>query len=68
MAERQFKTQEDCRRALANVYRSVERDEMEPVKARVLIYAALTISGILAEHDLEQRIKALEESIREKRA
>jgi hypothetical protein len=64
--ERRFKTQEDARRALAWVFREVEKDRMEPSKGRVLTYIALSISGILAEHDIEQRIQALEEAISKK--
>lgn len=59
-SQRRFKTQEDCRRAIASIYRELEKDAMEPVKARVMIYAALSISGILTDHDLEGRIEALE--------
>jgi uncharacterized protein (DUF2225 family) len=65
-SERRLKNQENCRQAIAWVFRELEKDRMEAGKARVLIYAALSISGILAEHDVEQRIKALEESIAKK--
>lgn len=58
--ERRFKTQHDCARAIANTYRKLERDEIDPTKARTLIYGALSISGILREADLEERIGALE--------
>jgi dihydropteroate synthase len=57
---RRFKTQDDCRRAIATVYRELEKDQMDPGKARVLIYAALSISQILSEHDMEARVEALE--------
>ena len=60
MARRQLKTQDDIRRALAHVYREAESDRMEPAKARVLIYCALSLSQVLSEHELEQRIAALE--------
>ncbi len=60
MSQRQLKTQGDIRRALSHVYREAEADRMEPGKARVLIYAALSISSILSEHDIEARIAALE--------
>lgn len=65
-SERRLKTQEDCRRALAWVFREVEKDRMEPGKGRALTYVALSISGILAEHDLEKRIKDLEEAFAKK--
>jgi hypothetical protein len=67
-SERRLKTQDNCRSAIAWTFRELEKDRMDPGKARVLIYAALSISGILAEHDVEQRIKALEESIAKKGA
>lgn len=60
MARRQLKTQDDIRRALAHVYREVESDRMEPAKARVLVYCALSLSTVLSEHELEARIAALE--------
>lgn len=57
---RRLKTQENCRAAIAWVFRQVEADKIDPAKARVLIYAALSISGIISEHELEQRVEALE--------
>lgn len=60
MAQRQLKTQSDVRRALAWVFRKVESDEMPVAKGRCLIYAALSLSQVLSEHELEQRIAALE--------
>jgi predicted NAD/FAD-dependent oxidoreductase len=61
-SQRRLKTQENCRATLAWIFREVEKDKMVPTKARVLIYAALSISGIISETDIEARIKALEES------
>jgi hypothetical protein len=65
---RRFKTQDDCRRAIATVYRELEKDKMEAGKARVLIYAALSISQILSEHDMEARVEALESRLKTKGA
>ena len=62
-SERRLKTQDNCRAAIAWTFRELEKDRMDPGKARVLIYAALSISGILAEHDLEQRIDAIEKRL-----
>ncbi|GLH67313.1 hypothetical protein [Geothrix edaphica] len=62
MAVRSLKTQEDIRRALAHVYRELEADRVDPGKARVLIYCALSLSQVLGEHDLEKRVEALETS------
>lgn len=59
-SQRRLKTQEDCRRALAWLFCEVEKDRMEPAKARVLIYAALSCSSILSGIPLEERIKKLE--------
>lgn len=60
-AIRRLKSQEDCRRAIAWVFRQVEANAIDPPKGRVLIYAALSISSILTDHDFEARMKALEE-------
>lgn len=57
---RRLASQDNCRQAIAWVFRQVESDQLDPVKARVLIYAALSISGILSEAELEARITALE--------
>ena len=63
MAARQFKSQEDCRRAIAFIFRETEAARMPVDRARVLVYAALSISGILSEHDLEARVKTLEAAV-----
>ena len=60
MAARSLKTQADVARALSHVYREADADRLSPVKARVLIYAALSLSSVLTEHDLEGRLEALE--------
>ena len=57
---RRFSNQEDCRKAIAAYLRSLERDDIKPDKARVLIYGALSISGILADRDVEHRLETLE--------
>jgi hypothetical protein len=58
-----MKSQEDIARALAHVYRELDADRVDPAKARVLIYCALSLSQVLGEHDLEKRVEALESSI-----
>lgn len=68
MSQRSLKSQDDIRRALAHVFREIEADRMDPTKGRVLIYAAMSISTVLAEHSLESRIAALEEAASQKRA
>ena len=60
MATRSLKTQNDIARALAHVFRELDADHLEPAKGRVLIYAALSLSTVLSEHDIEKRIEALE--------
>lgn len=60
---RPLRTQEDIRKALAHTYRDLEADRMEPQKARVLIYCALSLSQVLGEHELEKRVEALEASL-----
>ena len=60
MATRSLKTQDDIARALAHVYREVDGDRIAPAKGRVLIYAALSLSQVLGEHDIEKRLEALE--------
>lgn len=60
---RPLKTQDDIRRALAHVYRELEADRVDPGKARVLIYCALSLSQVLGEHELEKRVEALETNL-----
>ncbi len=61
MAVRQLKTQADVKRALAWVWRELEADRMPVPKAKALIYGALSLSQVMTEHDLEERLRALEE-------
>lgn len=65
-SQRRLKTQDDCRRALAWVFTEVSVDRMSPSKAKVLIYAALSVSSVLAKHDLEMRLEALEDQLAQK--
>jgi hypothetical protein len=59
-SQRRLKTQDDCRRAIAWIFTELSTDRMKPDKARVLIYAALSCSSILTDHELEDRIQRLE--------
>ncbi len=61
--QRSLNSQDDIRRALANVYRRLESDELDPQKGRVLIYCALSLSNVLRDSDLEARLEALENGI-----
>lgn len=57
---RRLKTASDVRVALSQLYRAVEAGTMELAKARVLIYAAATLGGLIASSDIEKRLDALE--------
>lgn len=65
-SQRRLKTQENLRAAIGWVFREVAADRMKVDKGRVLIYAALSISSILSEHEIEARIVALESRAKEK--
>ena len=65
MSQRTLNSQADVRRALAKVYRDLEADRLDPGKARVMIYCALSLSQVLSEHDLEKRVEALEASTKQ---
>lgn len=45
---------------LASIFRAVEAGTMELDKARVLVYCAATMAGIVRDVDLEARLDALE--------
>lgn len=55
-----MKTAEDVRRALARLYRQLEKDEIDPPRARCMIYAAATLGSLIRDSDLEARLDALE--------
>lgn len=57
---RRLKTPSDVRLALAHLYRAVEKGTMDLPKARVLIYAAATLGGLIAASDIDARLDALE--------
>jgi len=59
---RRLSTQDHCRQALAWLYREVEADRMPLPKAKCLTYICLSLSGVLAEHQLEERIQKLEQA------
>jgi len=60
-AVRRLKTADNVRAALARIFRQVEADQMEPTKARVLIYCASVMVGVINSADLEARLQALED-------
>lgn len=62
-AIRRLKTAQDVRSALATLYRKLEADEIDPQKARVMVYVAATIASIIKDESmerLEERLAALE--------
>ncbi|MDP2876242.1 MAG: hypothetical protein Q8O00_08665 [Holophaga sp.] len=61
-AVRRLKTQEDVRFALSSIYRQLEAETIDIPRAKAMIYCAQTISRVLSEHTLEERVKALEAS------
>jgi len=60
---RALNTQTDLARALASIYRAVDSNKMPESRARVLIYAVVSLSAVLKDSDLEARICALEERL-----
>jgi hypothetical protein len=61
MAVRQLKTQGDVRRTLAWLFREIEADKIPVQKGKALVYTLMSLSAVLTEHDLEERLRALEE-------
>ena len=55
--------QTDCRRFLAREINETKAGAMKPDFLRALTYSIKTLSGILADSDLEGRISMLEEKI-----
>lgn len=50
----------NVRTALADVYRQLEGNELEPKKARTMVYALQVLAGIIQGTDLEERLAVLE--------
>lgn len=57
---RRLVTMYNVKTALADTLRALENDTMEPMKARTLIYGYSVMAGLIQEHDMEERVKALE--------
>lgn len=51
----------NVRTALADVFRRLEADELQPSKARAMVYTLQVLAGVIQGSDLEERIAALEE-------
>jgi len=56
-------SQGDCRRFLARAINETRNGAMKPDFLRALTYSIKTLSGILNDSDLEERILILEEKI-----
>lgn len=51
----------DCRRELAKVYADARHGSINPQNATRLTYILVAISNIIKDHELEERVKKLEE-------
>ena len=56
-------SQTDCRRFLARAINETKAGAMTPDFLRALTYSIKTLSGILSDSDLEERIERLEKQI-----
>ena len=54
-----------CRKYLADILNRLDSDELDPTKARTLIYGTATLGTIIEKSDLESRIAALEKKYNE---
>lgn len=54
----------DCRRELAKVYADARHGSIDPQNAARLTYILVAISNMIRNHELEERIKKLEEGIK----
>lgn len=61
---RALKTQADCRRALAWIFGELEADRLHDKRARTMIYAVQTLSGVMERTELEAELKAIKETLR----
>ena len=51
----------DCKREIAKLYREVRRGETSSTEAGKLVWMLNTLANLIADHDIEQRLAALEE-------
>jgi len=63
--KRRLKTLGDARRFLADITNQLNRDEIDPNKASKLGYLLQILAKIIMGDDLERRVLALEEALRE---
>ena len=60
---RRFNSLSDCRRYLSDVLNRLEAGELESDGVKVRSYCTQILSKIIAESDLEARVKELEQKI-----
>ena len=63
--KRRLKTLGDARRFLADITNQLNRDDIDPNKAAKLGYLLQILAKIIMGDDLERRVLALEEALRE---
>ena len=64
MRKRRLKTLTDVRRFLAAAINKFEREEIEESRVKTIAYACNILSGIIKDGDLEARVSALEENLK----
>lgn len=50
----------DCKREIAKLYREVRRGELASTEAARLVWMLNTLANMIADHELEARVEALE--------
>ena len=63
---RRFNSLSDCRRYLSDVLNRLEAGELESDGVKVRSYCTQILSKIIAESDLEERVRALEQKLGDK--
>ncbi len=63
---RRFNTLNDCKRYLADTLNRLEAGEIEPDGVKVRSYCTQILSKIIAESNLEERLRIVEDKIAER--
>ena len=63
---RRFNSLSDCRRYLADALNRLEAGELESDDLKARAYSTQILSKIIAESDLEERVRALEQKLGDK--
>lgn len=61
-----LKTADDVRREMARVYRSMKGRMIDPADGTKLVYVLSQIGRLIQEEEVERRIAALEQSVKER--